>query len=205
MLFKRIALRVCLFLYLGCAYSFVFADTVVLKTGQVVEGKITENTGKYVKINFDGVELTYFQEEVASINQDRANNAANKELISLYESFKSGKKVLEDKNLPIVPVESAQPIVNSKAQDAVNADPIPPAEIAGGANLPATVQAAISQLPKGYQDMVKSRLQNLQDSDNIGRTSGVPPEDLSGLPPEYQKMIKSSLEKMQPNAQETKN
>lgn len=45
-----------------------FAETIVLKSGQVVEGKVVERTDKYIKIDFQGVELTYFMDDIESIN-----------------------------------------------------------------------------------------------------------------------------------------
>jgi len=210
MLLKKIVLGVlCSFFFcLGYFCSSIFADTVVLKSGQVVEGEIIENNDKYVKIDFDGVELTYFQEEIASIDQGKAGNVASKELTSLYEAYESGKKVIENKKLSAAPVEPAQPTVNQEAQDTqvtgdVNAILLP--QTAGGTDSSATVQAALSQLPKEYQEMIKSKLQNMQGSSNVGQTPGATGVDLSSFPPEYQNMIKSNLEKLQPNTQETKN
>ncbi len=212
MLLKKIALGICCstFFCLGyfCSPLVSFADTVVLKTGQVVEGRIIENTAKYVKIDFDGVELTYFQEEIASVNQGKADNLASKELTSLYEAYESGKKVIENKKLSAVRVEPTQPTVNQETQDAqvtgdVSATLLP--QTAEGINSSAAIQAALSQLPKEYQEVVKSRLQNMQGSSSVGQTPGAAPADLSSLPPEYQNMIKSSLEKLQPNTQAAKN
>jgi len=212
MLLKKIALGV------GCSLSFClgyfylplmsFADTVVLKTGQVVEGKIIENTAKYVKIDFDGVELTFFQDEISSVSQGKAENLANKELTSLYEAYESGKKVIENKNLLTVPAESMQSMVNQEVQDTRVTENVNPAalpQVAGAVNSSAQMQAALAQLPKEYQEMLKSRLQNMQDAGSAGQTPGGAPVDLSSLPPEYQNMIKSSLEKLQPNTQTTKN
>ncbi|MBN2831082.1 MAG: hypothetical protein JXL82_02220 [Candidatus Omnitrophica bacterium] len=48
----------------------VFADTVTLKSGQKVEGKIIERADKYVKVDFQGVILTYYQDEIANIQAD---------------------------------------------------------------------------------------------------------------------------------------
>ncbi len=45
-----------------------FADTVTLKSGKVVEGKIVEKTDKFVKIEFEEVPLVYFLDEVEKIN-----------------------------------------------------------------------------------------------------------------------------------------
>jgi len=209
MLFKKIILGACFCFCFGyfCSPLLSFADTVVLKSGQIIEGKIIENTGKYVKIDFEGVELTYFQEEITSIKQGKADNAAaSKGLSSLYEAFKSGKNIVRNKDLSTGLVAgSAQPMVNQKVQDTVNANSILLPQTAGGVDSLAAAQAVISQLPKEYREMFKSKIQNMQGSSNAGQAPGVAPADLSGLPPEYQHMIKSSLEQLQPNTQETKN
>lgn len=48
--------------------TLVFADEVVLKSGQKVEGKITEQTDKYVKIDSGiGMAVTYYTDEIDSI------------------------------------------------------------------------------------------------------------------------------------------
>ena len=54
---------------LMCLPVFAFAETIVLKSGKTVEGKLTEKTDKYIKIDFDGVPLTYFMDEIESIRQ----------------------------------------------------------------------------------------------------------------------------------------
>lgn len=51
-----------------CASTFSYAETIVLKSGQKIEGKFLERTDKYIKIEFEGVPLTYFLEEVESIS-----------------------------------------------------------------------------------------------------------------------------------------
>jgi len=48
--------------------SFTFAETIVLKSGKTVEGKIIEKTDKYIKIDIHGVPLTYYSDEIESIN-----------------------------------------------------------------------------------------------------------------------------------------
>lgn len=50
-----------------CFSTFVFAETVILKSGKTIEGKIIERTDDYVKIDFMGVILTYFLDEVQDI------------------------------------------------------------------------------------------------------------------------------------------
>ena len=154
MLLKKIALGVYFFFCLGYFCPTLFADTVVLKSGQVVEGKIIENTNKYVKIDFDGVGVTYFQEEVASINQDKTDNLASKELTSLYDTFKSSKDIVENKKLPVESADLAQPIVNQAAQGAVDVNAASLSKIVESINSPETAKAALSQLPKDYQEII---------------------------------------------------
>ncbi|MDD5584597.1 MAG: hypothetical protein PHV55_06055 [Candidatus Omnitrophica bacterium] len=49
--------------------SSAYAETVILKSGKTVEGKIIEKTGEYVRLNFCGVDLKYYLEEIASIDE----------------------------------------------------------------------------------------------------------------------------------------
>jgi hypothetical protein len=37
-----------------------FAETIVLKSGKTIEGKLIEKTDEHIKIDFQGVPLTYF-------------------------------------------------------------------------------------------------------------------------------------------------
>lgn len=53
-----------------CFPTLIFAETIVLKSGKTVEGKIIEKTDESVKIDFHGVELTYFIDEVERIETD---------------------------------------------------------------------------------------------------------------------------------------
>lgn len=51
--------------------SSVFASEIVLKSGQKIEGKIIEQTDKYVKIDPGvGVDVTYYKDEIATISQE---------------------------------------------------------------------------------------------------------------------------------------
>jgi hypothetical protein len=46
----------------------IYAETVVLKSGKTVEGKILEKTDKYIKLDLYGVNLIYFFDEIATID-----------------------------------------------------------------------------------------------------------------------------------------
>lgn len=51
-----------------CFSFFVFAETVVLKSGKKIEGKIIEKTDEYIKIDLYGMPITYYFEDIESTN-----------------------------------------------------------------------------------------------------------------------------------------
>lgn len=50
-----------------CLPVFVFADTIVLKSGKTIEGKIIEKTDNYVRIDSEGAPLTYPLDQIKNI------------------------------------------------------------------------------------------------------------------------------------------
>jgi len=63
-----------LLLLAGLFFSRVaFAEIILLKSGKTVEGRVTERTNKYIRIDFHGVQLTFFLDEVERINGARVN------------------------------------------------------------------------------------------------------------------------------------
>jgi len=56
-----------------CFPAFIFAETIVFKTGESVEGKLIEKTDKYIKIDFHGVPLTYFYDEIENIEANEVD------------------------------------------------------------------------------------------------------------------------------------
>jgi tetratricopeptide (TPR) repeat protein len=50
--------------------SIVHADTVYLKNGEKVEGKIIERTDNYIKIDFAGVALPFWLDEIEKVESD---------------------------------------------------------------------------------------------------------------------------------------
>jgi len=54
-----------------------FADTVVLKTGQKIEGTILERGNETIKIRFEGVDLSYVLSEVDFINGEKIKPASS--------------------------------------------------------------------------------------------------------------------------------
>lgn len=53
-----------------CIYfsTITYAETIVLKSGKTIEGKIIEKTDEYIKIDFFGVALTYYLSDIESID-----------------------------------------------------------------------------------------------------------------------------------------
>lgn len=59
----------------ACCSTAVFAETVILKSGKIVDGKITEQTDKYIKVDFEGMSLTYYSDEIESIDGKKPGQA----------------------------------------------------------------------------------------------------------------------------------
>ena len=75
---------VTLLLVLSLYFStLIFAETIVLKSGKTVEGKIIEKTDRYIKVDFHGVELIFWLDEINRINGDIT-----------FDSEKSGRGIL---------------------------------------------------------------------------------------------------------------
>jgi tetratricopeptide (TPR) repeat protein len=64
---KRISIILVLLVCL-CLPVFTYAETIVFKSGKTIESKLIEKTDKYIKIDFQGTPLTYFLDEIKSID-----------------------------------------------------------------------------------------------------------------------------------------
>lgn len=71
-----------------CLPASIFAETIVLKSGNTVEGKIIEKTDKYIKINFEGVPITYYLNEIESVTGTNQDLSSKKE-IELFQGNNS--------------------------------------------------------------------------------------------------------------------
>ena len=71
--------------------SLGFGQTIILKSGQKVEGKIIEQTDKYVKLDFQGVELIFYSDEISSIEQASSVgvNTITPQMELLYKAYTS--------------------------------------------------------------------------------------------------------------------
>ncbi|MDD5432426.1 MAG: trypsin-like peptidase domain-containing protein [Candidatus Omnitrophica bacterium] len=86
-----------------CFSSLVFAETIVLKSGKTVEGKIVERTDKYIKVDFYGVQVPYFLNDIKSIDGNSISKA--KESLSqnsprdIFESISPAVVYITNKTL----------------------------------------------------------------------------------------------------------
>ncbi len=171
--------------------SLGFSETILLKSGQKVEGRVTERTDNYVKLDFFGVDLVYYKEEIASITQGVSGNenTSSPQLESLYQAYASSL------NLP--PEQKEGKVSETPALA------LPQTAETSQTASPAAPSASLSQMPPEYQKMIQSVMQGMQGS-QAGLSGGSKPAvgmplggDISQLPPEYQKVIKSTIANLQ--------
>jgi len=73
-----------------------YAETIVFKSGKSIEGKILEKTDKYIKIDFNGVNLTYFFDEIESIDGMSISQAASpNNALAIKRDFNGIKKEIK--------------------------------------------------------------------------------------------------------------
>lgn len=65
---REIILMVVFLVWLFCLPRGSCAETILLKTGQTIEGSLIERTDKCIKISFQGVPVTYFFDEIDAID-----------------------------------------------------------------------------------------------------------------------------------------
>lgn len=73
--------------------SFIFAETVVLKSGQTLDTKIIEKTDKYIKVEVDsaGTVLRYPLEQIESIDGERLESISKPDSAALQQVNKQNK------------------------------------------------------------------------------------------------------------------
>ena len=151
--------KTCIFtaVFYFSALSFGFSETVVLKSGQEIEGKIIEQTDKYVKLEFQGIELVYYQDEIASINQEITGRAEamSPQLESLYKAYTSSLQAPK-KSIPPETLKTAEPASESKpdTQDKQAIESVASQEKIAGVD--------ITKLPPGVQKAIKEALAKKQ-------------------------------------------
>ncbi|MEI8349258.1 MAG: tetratricopeptide repeat protein [Candidatus Omnitrophota bacterium] len=77
-----------IFLCAGAMPCTLFAETILLKSGKVIEGKILEQSPAGIKIDFAGVTLFYYTEEVQAIDGKSVSSAIQQTGIQAVSSDK---------------------------------------------------------------------------------------------------------------------
>ena len=76
------------------AGPFACADTIVLKSGQSVTGNILEKTDKYIKIEVEGVGVTYYSDELKSASfAEKVSDSPDKLIQDVLESGGINKQI----------------------------------------------------------------------------------------------------------------
>jgi len=70
-----VRVAVSLLLVFFCFSSLAYAVTVVFKSGKTIEGEIIEKTDEYIKLEFQGVPLTYYFDDIESIDGKLLGNS----------------------------------------------------------------------------------------------------------------------------------
>ena len=147
--------------FLGAIFCFSFlglgfSQTIILKSGQKVEGKIVEQTDKYVKLEFQGVELIFYSDEISSIEQTSSggSNSVTPQMELLYKAYTSSL------NAPQPPKkEEAQEVVKPVLFERAQTGQIVSTSQAG---LPNPTPPDLSGLPLKDQRRVKLAITQLQ-------------------------------------------
>jgi sRNA-binding regulator protein Hfq len=71
--------KIAIFLILLAGTFTCFAAEIYLKNGKKVQGKIIEQTDYFVKIDFEGIPLTYWKYEIDKIAEDKPEVKVDKE------------------------------------------------------------------------------------------------------------------------------
>jgi len=73
----------------------VFGETIILKSGKIVEGKILEKTDKSAKVDIEGIAVTYYLDEIASIDKSIVGETAVLKNQRQEEKISTGKTLVE--------------------------------------------------------------------------------------------------------------
>jgi hypothetical protein len=86
-----------IYFFIFFLFSFpLFSETIVLKSGSSLEGKIIERTDEYIKIDFQGIPLTYYFDQISTIDGQKIQQPLPEEPLSVEpEMYRSTKEAYE--------------------------------------------------------------------------------------------------------------
>jgi hypothetical protein len=116
------------FFILGCLffYSPAFSEIIILKSGKTVEGRIIEETNKYVKIDSMGILLTYWRADIERIDRSESpvKEQPEKNLIKIKikgeDSAQNDKKFIDkldslDNDIQVIIDDTQAKLTGTKA------------------------------------------------------------------------------------------
>lgn len=92
-----------------------FAETIFLKSGKTIEGKLIERTDKYIKIDFEGVPLTYYFDEIEKVENSSLKTSPTEPAENIYVNEKYGIKMKGPKGWYINVIEQKIGAIESLA------------------------------------------------------------------------------------------
>lgn len=107
---KLIVVLLLMFLFFS---SSIFAETIVLKSGKTVDGKLLGKTDKDIKVDILGVPVTYYLAEIESIDGIKVNIKASQTESSRKDSS------LSSNELKIIPKSDISSSLSSKNNNAL--------------------------------------------------------------------------------------
>ncbi|MDD4955678.1 MAG: tetratricopeptide repeat protein [Candidatus Omnitrophica bacterium] len=104
------------------SFSFLsaFAETIVLKSGKTIEGKILEKTEKSVKVDISGIPITYYLDEIQTIDSEKINSYSTSSGASQGPLIKSKNNYIYDKGARPGPLYEAYRICNEEGLKYIN-------------------------------------------------------------------------------------
>ncbi len=113
MLKKTAFLSACVFLITVNA----FADTITLKSGKQIEGKILERNDELVRIGIEGVTITYFITDLEAVNQEKISLSPAQPLAAITQQpLQAETKSAEKLPLPVNPALNTEAPVKDDAK-----------------------------------------------------------------------------------------
>ncbi|MDP2922235.1 MAG: transglutaminase domain-containing protein [Candidatus Omnitrophota bacterium] len=83
---KKLIIALSILFFFCC--TPIFCETIKLKNGKTVEGKIVEKTNTFVKLNITGVGVTYYFDEVAEIKATQGTSQEKVKKTIIYQVTK---------------------------------------------------------------------------------------------------------------------
>lgn len=140
---------------LCCIFSFFMqslcqSEVITLKSGERIEGKIVEQTDKYVKLDFEGARIIYLKDEILNISPAASNDPAQAR--ALYKAYPGQLNVSVNK-----PKESKPKYGGKRYQNVP--EPITQAVANNQPAIPVQIEGLASS--GNYQEMVKAAILGL--------------------------------------------